>query len=666
MTPDGKRRRAPVLTLKKHLEASTHADLLEFLRFWAPHEKHRNGRTALSRKLYRLMSDENTVYAKVDLLSEKVRLVLLALLRKQNYTSDLQGLFRGMEGLMMEFYEGEAALTALSRRGFVRISRAQEWLHYGRSAYSIPRESALVMRGLAGADRRPLDQIFLHARYRPSDVEASIDGAGPAPLPPSVRTAIASLPGRDLQAVAEEAITRYGGLWTRHEFVQRHEGRPLAWESARFLDAFGAAGLGTVGHVDLRERGIGIDDDVLSIYHEAVVGYVEELRGEPLVHDLVVHARGDLQSDLRTALELVEEAPVRVAKEGSVYKAARARLAERLQFQLQPLLDREEIASRVLLLARSQGLVAESEQGELAVTARGEAWRELPLVEQVRAAYGLLLDAEGATLRTLHLRQVAPVLLSLLTAPEQKGRWWPGVTLGMIARNRYLLDLAQGDPQSPHAPLNIRHGALTELGQAAQDLAVRDLFALGLVEVALRGQEPVGVRLSALGRRVLLGERGVGPGESRPLIVNPDFEMLLLPEGEVEELLYALDRLATRTRTGEVVQLRLDRERVERAAARGMSAEQMLATLADHSRAPVPQNVAYSLREWAGGVRTASLTRGILFTASDPKVIDTVVRHPTLGACVAKVVDAQTIFLHERALERQVAQELRALGIHIR
>ncbi len=666
MNGDGKRRRAPALTLRKHLEASTHADLLEFLRFWAPHEKHRNGRNALSRKLYRLMSDENTVYAKVDLLSEKVRLVLLALLRKQNYTSDLQGLFRGMEGLLMEFYEGEAALTALARRGFVRISRAQEWLHYGRSAYSIPRESALVMRGLAGADRRPLDQIFLHARFRPSDVEAAIDGGGPAPLPESVRTAIEALPGEDLREIAGEAITRYGGLWTRHEFVQRHEGRALAWESARFLEVFGAAGLGTVGHVDLRERGIGIDDDVLAIYHEAVERYAEEARRDPPVHDLVLQARGDLQSDLRTALAMVDEAPMRVAKEGSVYKAARGRLAERLQFQLQPLLDRDEVANRVLLLARSLGLVAESAEGELAVTARGEEWRKLPLIDQVKAAYARLLDESVATLRSHHLRQVAPIMLELLTAPEQKGRWWPGVLLGMIARNRYLLELVQRDPQGPHAPLNIRHGALTELGNAAQDLAVRDLFALGLVEVALRGQEPVAVRLSRLGRRVLLDERGTPPEQSRPLVVNPDFEMLLLPEGEVEELLHALDRIALRTRTGEVVQLRLARERVELAAASGTTAEEMLATLERHSRAPLPQNVAYSLREWAGNVRTASLARGILFTASDPKVIQTLRHHPTLGACVAKVMDERTLFLHERALERQIAQELRTLGIHIR
>lgn len=666
MNGDGKRRRAPALTLRKHLEASTHADLLEFLRFWAPHEKHRNGRNALSRKLYRLMSDENTVYAKVDLLSEKVRLVLLALLRKQNYTSDLQGLFRGMEGLLMEFYEGEAALTALARRGFVRISRAQEWLHYGRSAYSIPRESALVMRGLAGADRRPLDQIFLHARFRPSDVEAAIDGGGPAPLPESVRTAIEALPGEDLREIAGEAITRYGGLWTRHEFVQRHEGRALAWESARFLEVFGAAGLGTVGHVDLRERGIGIDDDVLAIYHEAVERYAEEARRDPPVHDLVLQARGDLQSDLRTALAMVDEAPMRVAKEGSVYKAARGRLAERLQFQLQPLLDRDEVANRVLLLARSLGLVAESAEGELAVTARGEEWRKLPLIDQVKAAYARLLDESVATLRSHHLRQVAPIMLELLTAPEQKGRWWPGVLLGMIARNRYLLELVQRDPQGPHAPLNIRHGALTELGNAAQDLAVRDLFALGLVEVALRGQEPVAVRLSRLGRRVLLDERGTPPEQSRPLVVNPDFEMLLLPEGEVEELLHALDRIALRTRTGEVVQLRLARERVELAAASGTTAEEMLATLERHSRAPLPQNVAYSLREWAGNVRTASLARGILFTASDPKVIETLRHHPTLGACVAKVMDERTLFLHERALERQIAQELRTLGIHIR
>ena len=116
-----------------------------------PHQK--NGglkRDALVEKLFRVMSDENVVYAKVELLSEKVRAVLLALLKSSHYTSDLQGIFRTKDPLDLEYYEAEAALTALSRRGFVRVRRAKDWLHFGRNTYAIPLETAAVMQGLAG------------------------------------------------------------------------------------------------------------------------------------------------------------------------------------------------------------------------------------------------------------------------------------------------------------------------------------------------------------------------------------------------------------------------------------------------------------------------------------------------------------------------------------
>ncbi|MHC4933859.1 MAG: hypothetical protein ACYTGV_16900, partial [Planctomycetota bacterium] len=89
------------LTLQRHLDLCTVPELAEYLKFWGPHEKRRNGRSDLVEKLYRLMSDENIVYSKVDLLSEKVRGVLLGLLRKTHYTSDLQGLFKGIDGLEM-------------------------------------------------------------------------------------------------------------------------------------------------------------------------------------------------------------------------------------------------------------------------------------------------------------------------------------------------------------------------------------------------------------------------------------------------------------------------------------------------------------------------------------------------------------------------------------
>ncbi|MHC4341901.1 MAG: hypothetical protein ACYSX0_17010, partial [Planctomycetota bacterium] len=352
------------LTLQRHLDLCTVPELAEYMKFWGPHEKRRNGRSDLVEKLFRLMSDENIVYSKVDLLSEKVRGVLLGLLRKTHYTSDLQGLFKGIDGLEMEHYEAEAALTALSKRGFVRMSRAHEWLNYGRSAYSIPVETALVMRGLAGADTRPLEQIFVHGDFVPSGVEAAANDPV-AELPGRVDDAIESLPNAVLKVVVREVVERFGGIISRHEFADVFGPRRIHWRSGRFLREYGRRGLGTVGHIDLRTKGIGVEDDALLFFSEVVERHVAEWRERPLSHDRVLSAHGDLLSDARTTLGLIKEFPVRVAKEGAVYKAAKARIAERLQFPEQPFLDREEIADRVLSLVRGLELTHADESGQL-------------------------------------------------------------------------------------------------------------------------------------------------------------------------------------------------------------------------------------------------------------------------------------------------------------
>lgn len=653
------------LKLRQHLDAATTAELEEFLRFWSPHGKATDGRAELVDELERLMSDENVVYAKVDLLSEKVRAVLLQLLRKLHYTCDLQGLFRGIDGLEMEHYEAEAALTALARRGFVRTSRAHEWLHYGRSAYAIPQETALVMRGLAGTDRRPLAQIFVHESFRPSAVEAAGAEAF-APLPKSVGAAIDSLPDARLKTIAREVIERYGGICMRREFVQIFGPRRIRWNSARFLKEFGRRGLGTVGHLDLRSKGIGIDDDALLFFHEVVDRHMEEWRRTPASHDVVLTAHGDLMSDVRTALQQVKEAAVRVAKEGSVYKAARARIAEQLQFCPQSLLDRDELAERVLAIARGLGLATSNGQGRLEITEKGEAWLGRPLLDKVADAYDLLRRDGTETLRSRHLRRLHEILVELLTGdPEEGEGWWPGASLALRARNRYLLDLEQDDAPPHRASLTISHTALTELGRAAQDRVTRDLFSLGLVDVALSGTEPVGVRLSRLGRRLLLDEPTRAPANP-PLVVNPDFELLVLPEGDVDELLHALDRIAVRERTGEVVHYRLDRERIERVAVEGETADETLGFLSAHCRAELPQNVEYSIRSWSGNVRLATLERGVLFVANDATVVETICNHATLKDCVERVINPTTLFFNSKVEERQVAQELKALGIHVR
>ena len=113
------------------------------------------------------------------------------------------------------------------------------------------------MRGLAGADQRPFEEIFVHERFRPSSVER-LDDETVGDIPDDVHAAVSQLPSEDLQTIAHTVLGQYGGLLTRREFGDVFGPREIRWASAEFLRAFGSAGLGTVGHIDLQSRGLGI------------------------------------------------------------------------------------------------------------------------------------------------------------------------------------------------------------------------------------------------------------------------------------------------------------------------------------------------------------------------------------------------------------------------
>ena len=506
-------RRTPqprALKLKKHLDGATVAEMREFLRFWSPHEKVAQPRAELASRLERLMSDENVVYAKVELLSDRVRKVLMGLLRKQYYTSDIQGLFRGVEGVEMEFYEGEAALTALSRRGFVRINRSPEWVNHGRGIYSIPKETALVMRGLAGADKRPFEEIFVHGAFRPSKIERLSDDDQGA-LPDDVHAAIADLPHEKLRAIASEVLRDYGGILTRREFREIFGPRRTQWRSAQFLYEFGTRGLGTVGHVDLRGRGLGVDDDVIVFFQETVERFAAEERAALPEYDTVLTAHGDLISDMRTVLALTKEMTLRVAKDGSLYKASLARIAERLQFPEQPLVARDDVARRVVGIVRGLGLADSNGERRLVLTPQGEEWLPRALIDKLRDCYEFVSHDGSGTLRAIHLARLREILVGMLTDngltedgladDAERESWWVCPTLSMLARNRYLLELTGSDEPVRHAPLAVSHNVLTELGRAAQGILLNEFFPLGLVDVAVRDGEAVAVKRSGHGRR---------------------------------------------------------------------------------------------------------------------------------------------------------------------
>jgi len=125
------------------------------------------------------------------------------------------------------------------------------------------------------------------------------------------------------------------------------------------------------------------------------------------------------------------------------------------------------------------------------------------------------------------------------------------------------------------------------------------LFPLGIVDLGLHQGRVTAMRLSRLGAELLDAEPAAKAGGTRSMvIVQPDFEVLVFPGDDVHEVVHLFDRFAHRTKSDHVHQFRIDEASVRAGVVDGLTAGQILQEIADRAKAPIPQNVRYSLEEW--------------------------------------------------------------------
>ena len=174
-----------------------------------------------------------------------------------------------------------------------------------------------------------------------------------------------------------------------------------------------------------------------------------------------------------------------------------------------------------------------------------------------------------------------------------------------LARNAYLaqLDGAQVEEFFAARCQGAAYAPSENLQQMARNLLLwvkRRLYPLGLVDIGLRDGRPVALRLSQLGADLLEAESAAKAGGTRStVLVNPDFEILMFPGDDVHEAVHAFDRFAKRQKSDHVHQFKLDQVTLRAGLAEGLTLEDIVRELNDRARAPIPQNVLYSLEEWA-------------------------------------------------------------------
>ena len=177
----------------------------------------------------------------------------------------------------------------------------------------------------------------------------------------------------------------------------------------------------------------------------------------------------------------------------------------------------------------------------------------------------------------------------------------------------YPLVLALLAKQPPEAWLHVAeiaawlaqrhpHWQRPELGQQWIGAVVWGLmFPLRLVHAAPGEDGEWLVRLSSLGRW-LIGDRRdlpTTPAPPQTLLVQPNYEILLLRHGLTPTLITEMSRLARWQSLGAACMLRLDADSVYHGLESGMESEAILRFLTRHSMRELPDNVVAAVRTWS-------------------------------------------------------------------
>lgn len=653
------------LHLVEHLDAVKISDLRDVYAFWSGGEPPDLPKREIVRQLADVMGDEGTVYRRVRTLTRKVLDVLLLLLRRADYRSDLPGLFRraaGEEQTALEYHEAEAALKALARRGFVAESVERNNGTQGRPLFAVPVELGDLLTTLFREDTRTVRSVFSLAGFAAAlgaterrALGQRFPGLAVEPAPDDAAVILGGLggPGRvaavepaELRALSTRALRSEGGILLRADLAAR-EG--AAWDRRESAKRLEAAGAGTVARLSLGDYGISCDDEALVVFHEVFEDVLrreaksaadDSSDGAPAA-DEILRPGGDLIADLSAFLSEVRRAPVRVTREGEVHRAAQRRIEEGFVFPENAVASRADVWKEIRAAADHLGLIGIDRDGYLACRDEVDRFTALPLFAQVKALYRLALEAAGPRGRSLHLCELRRIVTEMLV--EDPTRWWTGDSLFAVARLRYLASLDARRIRDRHRD---RHfSAFDAVRESLKDLLGdlngswrKTLYLLGMLDVAMKDGNCAAVRLSTLGARVL-GVVGAADGNGasgRPLLVTPDFEVVVLPEGDVSDCVHRLGAFAQRVRSGDVVHFRFTRESVEGAAAEGKGVEELLSWLAEHARGPVPGNVATSLRAWASAVTFGTLERGVVLRLPKADALDVVLAVPGMSELLVR------------------------------
>jgi len=644
---------------------------------WAPEEPPSNSKLELFRLLRDRMVDPAGTRRCLESCGRLERGIVRKLLRSPGGSQSVAVLGATSSDRPRSTDDTRAAISELGGMGLVYIEPEKRWESYGAARVCIPDDLVGPLRAVTGIDDRSwAEALGLAASLESlSDAEqtARLDAAGAKSVDDlcaadACSQRLAALP-EPLRALVVAAVRERAGIVPLEDLPRLGVDLPEPDDStvAGWRAELEANLIGTVGDVSLLDYGIALDGRVLAVFGEVVEALLSAPVDDP--DDAADPVGPDFLLDLQELLSTVRESGARLKASGELTSAARNRIVAKMNRPGLPLVDSNDLLELRVACAETLRLVERSDDA-LLVPRSGWEWESRPYEQKAADLFGLVgFGLPAPRSKHHHDGLCAAALLKTM----EPGAWRHAGSLANTALRRYVagLDAADLRGRISDAVHEVEQYVLppfptiARLAEDLHDRVVVEAYAIGILDLATDGDGVVAERLSDFGATAA----GVERGERAPaaLIATPDFEVIILPEGDTTRLRYEVGQFAAREKFEQTYHLRITKERVEEAVVRGLSAERMIQALRGHAGGrAVPQNVESSIRGWAERVRVATVEHVYVVELSDERLLDIAAEFPELKKLIVRRVSPTALALSERPTDRRLLAELCRLGIHVR
>ena len=395
--------------------------------------------------------------------------------------------------------------------------------------------------------------------------------------------------------------------------------------------------------------------------------------------------------DLAALTAVAHHSDIELTRSGSLPKRAAQRLLPSLVGERTRVGDEEAIGYVELLKQESVdlGLVVAPRstakaRGRLGPGAKLDSWARHDLVMQARRLFRRWptdrwwVDLPGANYQewlTFYLEMpVAREAVQKLLRRCKPGVWYSLASFRATIQgdNPYVLRPSQRYAGEAGFKLadDLRDQWETTDGEIITGMFRSTLYELGIVALgydreavpaAGENVNPDAFMLTDLGAEVLTSELSASQqAPRRSIVVQPNFQVLLMEP--YMPALYWLVRHASLEQIGRVARFTLTREALADGLRRGSQIEDVIAFLEAHSQKALPQNVIYTLHDWARQAKEAAQPKMTLLEVHDEELAGVLVTSPKLRAFDLRRAGPKAVAIPPGTSLRDLGRALERLG----